>query len=73
MGLQVSCRTLLFFHLFLPPVLGPMAPNELGVTFSHEHLILDMSAIIMKPQYGPDNLKDLEVKMENLGRIRHFP
>ena len=50
-----------------------MAPSDLGVTLSHEHLILDMSAKEMKPQYIPDNFKDLEMKMENLGKIRCYP
>ena len=57
----------------LPLVLGPMAPTELGMTLTHEHLILDYSTKIMKPRYVPDNLRDLILKMENLGKIRHFP
>ena len=56
----------------LPLVLGPMAPTELGMTLTHEHLILDYSTKIMKPRYVPDNLRDLILKMENLGKIRHF-
>ena len=57
----------------LPLVLDPMAPTELGMTLTHEHLILDYSTKIMKPRYVPDNLRDLILKMENLGKIHHFP
>ena len=54
-------------------VLGPMDPSELGRTLTHEHLVLDFRGAAMKPEYGPDNPVDLELKMENLGKIRHFP
>ena len=56
-----------------PAVLGPMDPSELGQTLTHEHLVLDFRQAATKPEYGPDNLTDLEMKMENLGKIRHFP
>ena len=55
------------------PVLGPVDPGDLGITLTHEHLLLEYGTALMKPQYGPDDLADLELKMENLGKIRQFP
>lgn len=55
------------------PVLGPVDPSDLGLTLTHEHLLLKFEAALQKPEYGPDNLADLALKMENLGKIRHFP
>lgn len=57
----------------LQPVLGPLDPGDLGVTLTHEHLLMDYTKSLKSPEYGPDNLADLEMKMENLGKIRHFP
>ena len=58
----------------LPPVLGPMDPSDLGVTLPHEHLLLDFTVALMDPEYCRANdLIDLELKMENLGKIRQFP
>ena len=50
-----------------------MDPCELGMTLPHEHLAVDFSSHILKPEYISDNLEELEVAMENLGKIRHFP
>ena len=55
------------------PVLGPVDPSDLGITLTHEHLFLHYNGGLKKPEYGEDNIADLEIKMENLGKIRHFP
>ena len=57
----------------LYPVLGPLDPSELDVTLPHEHLAVDFSSRILKPEYLSDDLEELEVTMANLGKIRHFP
>jgi phosphotriesterase-related protein len=51
-----------------------MEPRELGVTLPHEHLLLDFTGAKMHPRYcSPDDVSELEFKMENLGKIRQFP
>lgn len=54
-------------------VLGPVDASKLGITLTHEHILVDFSAALMKPEYGCDCLSDLDLKMENLGKVRHFP
>ena len=54
-------------------VLGPVGPDELGLTLTHEHLLLDFRAALKKPDYGSDCLSDLQLKMEHLGKIRQYP
>ena len=51
---------------------NPHSPNNTaGLT--HEHILVDFSAALMKPEYGCDCLSDLDLKMENLGKVQHFP
>lgn len=53
-------------------VLGPISPDRLGVTLTHEHLLIDLSFMHPPPEeasakalyYGP-------VSMETMGLIRH--
>ena len=54
-------------------MLGPIDPSDLGPTLTHEQLLLDLTGLMKKPEYGPDCLSDLEFSIENLGKIRHFP
>ena len=54
-------------------VLGPIEPERLGVTMTHEHLLLDLSVVYDEP--GTATGKDFfykPVSMETLGRIRHY-
>lgn len=60
-------------HTPTPTVLGPIDPSDLGLTLTHEQLLLDLTGLMKKPEYGPDCLSDLEFSIENLGKIRHFP
>ena len=57
----------------LPAVLGPVSPDSLGVILPHEHLLVDMTAFITQPNYGP-SLTDLEMtSLSNMGKIRQYP
>ncbi len=54
-------------------VLGPISPQHLGVTLTHEHLLVDLSVIHTMPESA--SAKDLyykPVSMETLGRIRSY-
>lgn len=52
---------------------GLIDPENLGVTLTHEHILLDFSTVLLKPDYSDDCLETLDVRMENLGKIRHYP
>jgi phosphotriesterase-related protein len=54
-------------------VLGPINPDRLGVTLTHEHLLIDLS-VVMKPK---DRATDKDfynkpVSLETAGQIRHY-
>ena len=49
-----------------------MDPGDLGITLTHEHLQMDYNKSYKTAEYGSD-LGDLEMMMENLGKIRQFP
>ena len=54
--------------------LGPVFPGDLGVTLSHEHLLLDFSSALKScTEYGNDDLSDLDFTVKNLGKIRRYP
>ncbi len=54
-------------------VLGPIAPQELGVTLTHEHLLIDMSPLFSPPeQAGAKGFYYEPVTLETAGRIRHW-
>jgi len=54
-------------------VLGAIAPENLGITLTHEHLLVDLS-----PVYNPSTTAserdfwERPVSVETLGRIRHY-
>jgi phosphotriesterase-related protein len=54
-------------------VLGTIAPDQLGVTLTHEHLLLDFRCVFTQPPGGVSQQKMVEapVTMENLGWIRY--
>ena len=55
-------------------VLGPRQPSELGVTLTHEHLLLDYTVGITQPRYcSAEQVRGLKMEMKNLGKIRQFP
>ena len=52
-------------------VLGPISPEQLGVTLTHEHLLIDLS-VVFKPEDRPEAKEffNRPVTMETMGRIR---
>ena len=53
-------------------VQGPMAPDELGITLAHEHLLIDLSPTYNPPTGASDlDFWEKPVSIETLGRIRH--
>ena len=54
-------------------VLGPVSPDELGVTMTHEHLLLDMTAARGVPtEASAREFYNKPVSLETLGYIRHY-
>ncbi len=54
-------------------VLGPIAPERLGVTLTHEHLLVDLTVADSPAQSaGARNFYEKPVSIETLGRIRHY-
>lgn len=54
-------------------VLGPIEPEQLGVTLTHEHLLIDMSPLFAEPQQaGAKGFYYEPVSLETAGRIRHW-
>ncbi len=54
-------------------VLGPVEPSELGVTLTHEHLLIDLSPIVHEPvEASRRDLYHAELSPETLGYIRYF-
>ena len=57
-------------------MLGPLHPDELGVTLAHEHVIFKYEDIFFKEPdhtYTTDDLFNLSMTMENFGKIRRYP
>ena len=54
-------------------VLGPIEPGQLGVTMTHEHLLLDLSVVYKVPDTASAwELFEGPVSMETIGRIPHY-
>ena len=53
-------------------VLGPVEPDSLGPTITHEHLLIDFRVVFQQPS-NPDEAGMAEEKLSlgNLGWIRH--
>ncbi len=52
-------------------VLGPIQPKELGVTLTHDHILLDLAPILAEPsETSRKALFEAPVSLENLGQIR---
>ena len=55
-------------------VLGLVKPDELGITTTHEHLLIDFLATFQPPLNPTDRVKALEpLNIENLGWARYNP
>ncbi len=53
-------------------VLGPVPPEELGPTTTHEHLLIDFTVMFHPPAEASDRYKAFQpVTMENLGWVRY--
>ena len=51
-------------------VLGPVDPGELGITQTHEHLLIDMMAYFQMPEEASERAWiDVPVTMERLGGL----
>ena len=54
-------------------VLGPIAPESLGVTMTHEHLLVDLSVAHGEPDNASaKGIYHQPVSHETVGRIRHY-
>ena len=54
-------------------VLGPISPAQLGVTLTHEHMLVDLSVLQQPPEDASGKAAfEAPVSMENVGRIRHY-
>ena len=54
-------------------VLGPIGPEQLGVTLTHEHLLVDLSVVYRQPDTASGKgFYDQPVSVEIVGRIRHY-
>ena len=54
-------------------VLGPISPEQLGVTLTHEHILIDLSVVLGPPDSA--SAKDFFHKpfsQETMGRIRYY-
>ena len=55
-------------------VLGEIAPEDLGVTLMHEHLVYDFTCWLERPQEASNKkLIDEPICLENSGRLRREP
>ena len=54
-------------------VLGPIAPEELGITLGHEHLLIDLRGLWDNPPPERAYLVDQEPTLENLGALVRNP
>ena len=55
-------------------VLGPVAPEHLGPTTTHEHLLIDFLCMFSPPAEASERFKAFQpVTLENLGWVRYDP
>lgn len=53
-------------------VLGLVDPDDLGVTSTHEHLLIDFSLMLRPPVVAPEfDMTNAPLTLENMGWIRH--
>ena len=52
-------------------VLGAISPERLGVTLTHEHLLVDLS-VVHPPNDSARDFYDKPVSLETLGRIQYY-
>ncbi|XP_010165504.1 phosphotriesterase-related protein isoform X2 [Antrostomus carolinensis] len=54
-------------------VLGPVDPDHLGYTLTHEHLTMNYSSCFCPPSPGQESLSDGPIEMKNLFWIKQNP
>jgi len=59
--------------VYIRTVLGPIAPEELGITLGHEHLLIDLRGLWDNPPAERAHLVDQEPTLENLGELMRNP
>jgi phosphotriesterase-related protein len=57
----------------LTDVLGNIAPEELGITLGHEHLLIDMRGLWDNPPIERAHLIDREPTLKNRGELMRNP
>lgn len=54
-------------------VLGPINPSQLGSTMAHDHVLVDGAQFFIPPEYGSQDMEDLDFDLCHLGKIRQYP
>ena len=55
-------------------VLGPVRPEQLGFTITHEHLLIDFTIMFKPPPEATERFKAFQpVSLQNLGWVRYDP
>ena len=54
-------------------VTGLIEPEDMGLTLSHEHLLIDFTLMYHGEKDSKGNPKKIPIKMENLGSILYDP
>jgi len=54
-------------------VLGSIAPEDLGITLGHEHLLIDLRGLWNTPPHERAYLVEQEPTLENLGALVRNP
>ena len=54
-------------------MLGPIAPEQLGVMLGHEHLLVDLHGLWATPPQERTHLADQEPMLDNRGELVRNP
>ncbi|XP_055847843.1 phosphotriesterase-related protein-like, partial [Episyrphus balteatus] len=55
------------------PVLGPISPNLLGRTLTHEHLEVDLEKFLCPPPNEFKEFFEKKISLETIGYVRQYP
>lgn len=58
---------------FVQTVLGPISPNALGSTLTHEHVECDITNFLAPPPTGFNDVFEKKISLETIGYVRQFP
>src|SRR5260221_6380140 len=59
--------------MYIRTVLGDIAPEELGITLGHEHLLIDLRGLWDSPPPARAHLVDQEPTLQNRGELMRNP